>query len=191
MPTKLPLPKRLKDEPAYNFMQKKRSPKIVIRPYRSSDKKKLRSCIESLQDHFVSIDVTGTFTRQPGYGRVYGNYVLNEVKKHKGVIYLVTQGQELIGFIAGAIYKATIFEQTYMIPKLTGWVLLLYVDAAYRDQKIGTELMDMLEKYFTKKGCENIRLEAVGSHDRPYAYYKRRGYHAWAVDMIKPIKRSS
>jgi GNAT superfamily N-acetyltransferase len=170
---------------------KQELPDITIRPYRATDKQNLRTCIEDLQDYFVSIDVTGTFTRKPAYGRIYGDYVLNEVKKHNGVIYVVTEGKKMIAFIAGAIYKQTKFDKTYTTPKRTGWVLLLYVDAAYRKQKIGTVLMDKIEDYFAKNGCESIRLEAVGSHSKPYAYYKRRGYRAWAVDMIKPINKTS
>lgn len=162
---------------------------IIIRPYRPSDKKQLVAAIEALQDHFVSMDMTGTFTRQPGYGKTYAKYIQNEVKKHNGVIYVAMDGKQMVGFVSGAVYKKSKFEMTYTIPKVTGWVLLLYVDPNYRDQKLGTQLMDKLEQYFTKKKCDIVRLEAAGSHTSPYEYYKRRGYHAWSVDMIKPLKR--
>lgn len=171
-------------------MVKKSAPKITLRPYRANDKKHLIACVEALQDHFTQIDITGTFTRRPAYGKVYTDYILKEVQKHQGLIHVAMANGKMVGFVSGAIYKKTKFKETYMHPNITGWVLLLYVDSDYRDQKIGTKLMDILEAYFIKKNCDIIRLEAVGSHQRPYQYYKRRGYQAWSVDMIKPLKQA-
>lgn len=166
------------------------STKITFREYKPSDQKQLIALQNELMDHFLTKDRIGLFRRQPNYGSLYLKYCLKEVKKQRGRIFVAFAGETLVGFVIGAIYKKTTpLELSFYKPITSGYIFLIYVKKAFQKQRVGGRLMDMMERYFKQQKCDIVRLDATGSHTSPYKYYRKRDYHAWAVDMIKPLKR--
>lgn len=162
---------------------------VAIREYKPADRKQLIQLQDEIMDYFLTIDRFGIFRRKPEYGRLYTTYCLREVRKHNGKMYVAMDGKTMVGFVIGAIHAKDRLELTFYHPIKTGFIYMLYVSPAYQKQKIGRKLMDKMEDYFKKKGCHIVRLDAVGSHEKPYGYYKRRKYEAWGVDMIKVLKK--
>ncbi len=162
---------------------------ITIREYKPADKKQLIELHNAVMDHFLRLDPFGIFRRKPEYGRRYADYSLRESKKHGGKTFVAMDGKTMAGFITGAVYTKKKLELTFYKPIKTGYVYTLYVRPEYQRKKIGKKLMDTMETYFKRKGCHIVRLDAVGSHTKPYEYYKKRKYEAWGVDMIKVLKK--
>lgn len=165
-------------------------PAIRFREYKASDKQALIVLQNELMDHFLTKDKIGIFRREKNYGSLYMSYCLKEVKKQRGRIYVALDGDKIVGFVIGAIYKKiSRVELSFYKPIKTGYIFLIYVTKAYQKHRIGGHLMDMMETYFKQQDCDIVRLDATGSHTSPYKYYRKRDYRAWAVDMIKPLKR--
>lgn len=161
----------------------------MIRPYKPADKKQLITLQNELMDHFLTLDKTGIFRRQPEYGRAYTDYCLKMVRRYDGQVYVAEEDGKIIGFVIGAIHKKDRLELTFYHPIKTGFVYMLYVQRAHQKSGIGGKLMDKIESYFKAKGCHIARLDAVGGYEFPYSYYKKRKYQAWGVDMIKRLRK--
>lgn len=166
-----------------------KQPTITYRLYTSKDKKELIRCVEEMQDYFIEKDTEGWLRRTKDYGRRYvDEYLLKELKKLKGQIHLALDGKRVVGFIMGTVENFKGFDLLYFQPERAGWVYLIYVDPAYRDYKIGTDLMDLLDAFFEKEQCTIVRLEAQGNIDKLEEFYGRRGFKPWLINMVKRVR---
>ena len=57
-----------------------------------------------------------------------------------------------------------------------GWIYSLAVRPELRHRRIGTALMEHVERELAKKGCPKVNLQVVTSNDATVAFYKQLGY---------------
>lgn len=97
------------------------------------------------------------------WNKAYGNiYPINEelMKRnlsniYESASYVVYDEREIVGFIISKIW-----EDQFEIPGYseTGWISLILVDFNYRNQGIGTKLLNLAEKKFKEDGKSSINL---------------------------------
>ncbi|MGP8080004.1 MAG: GNAT family N-acetyltransferase [Dehalococcoidales bacterium] len=161
--------------------------KVVVHQYQPEDKIQLTGLMETLQDFLIDIDPLHRLRRLPSYGKVYTKSLLNKVRKAGGIIYLATEGQDIVGCIAGAIEIQREEEVVAEYPSVTGRILELVVKEKYRGQNIGLKLMEKMENYFRINGCDIVRVECFVPNAGAHAFYTKSRYQDRMIDMIKRL----
>ncbi len=62
------------------------------------------------------------------------------------------------------------------------------VDPSWRGRGIGQALLDWVEGYARREGCEKAVLDAYATNDRAHAFYMRRGYRIIGFHFDKDLK---
>ncbi len=62
------------------------------------------------------------------------------------------------------------------------------VDPSWRGHGIGQALLDWVEDYARRQGCEKAVLDAYVTNDRAHAFYMRRGYRIIGFHFDKDLK---
>lgn len=159
---------------------------VTYRLYKPSDKQEFIRCVEAMQDYFVEQDSQGWLRRTKNFGpRFVDEHLFAALKNLKGEIHVAMDGKRMVGMTMGSVETVKGFDLIHYVPGRYGWVYVLYVDPKYRDYKIGSTLLDRLERFFAKEKCDVIRLEAQGNVERLEEFYGRRGYKPWLSSMIK------
>jgi ribosomal protein S18 acetylase RimI-like enzyme len=84
-------------------------------------------------------------------------------KKKTDLIYIATDNDNFVGGVHGEIIEDTMY------------VSLLVVQEAYKGQKIGTKLMDLIENMAFSKGVLSVDLGTCDFQAKPF--YLKRGYN--------------
>ena len=63
----------------------------------------------------------------------------------------------------------------------------VYVDNAIRNQGIGTKLMEWIQTYVKKKGCETIELNTYIENSLSQDFYSRQGFKKLGFHYLKSI----
>ncbi|MFK7697055.1 GNAT family N-acetyltransferase [Paenibacillus sp. HJGM_3] len=90
-------------------------------------------------------------------------------KKTKDIVFVCEQDNEVIGYIHGSPY-----ELLFSDPLVN--VLGFVVKEKYRNQGVGTLLMDCLEQWGKNNGFSGIKLLSHPSRVNAHRIYERRGY---------------
>lgn len=162
---------------------------IKLRDYKQDDQDKLLTLINDLQDYGVSIDPIKRVRRGPLYGRIKLRKVLNDVKNQEGKIILAydEKTNEVIGFIVGFILIQTEEKKQEIVPSKTGYINRLYVKETQRRKRIGTQLLEAIEKHFQSCGCDGIWIEADAYNPTARNLYEARGYIQREIHLLKKI----
>ena len=62
------------------------------------------------------------------------------------------------------------------------------VDLQYRGTGIGQQLMDWVERYAHREGCENMVLDAYVTNDLAHKFYQRNGYQVVGYHFVKSLR---
>ena len=160
---------------------------ITVRPYKRTDYKILKDFMEKLQDYLAGIDPAKSIFRAKKYGEVYTNDLLKQIKENNGIIYFADYKNKPAGCIAGSYKKPTKIEKLSNIEGMKGTILDLYVEPEYRNKKIGKILIQKLEEYFKKAGCELSEVGVFYPNINAHDFYKKGGYDDRMYYMIKVI----
>ncbi len=68
-----------------------------------------------------------------------------------------------------------------------GYVLELFVDKEFRNQNIGTNLMEKMEDYFRAKECDMSSLDVFATNAPGHEFYKKIGYMDRNVNLVKKL----
>ncbi|MFA4886593.1 MAG: GNAT family N-acetyltransferase [Candidatus Nanoarchaeia archaeon] len=158
-----------------------------IRSYTAKDYPSLVRFMEELQDYLMNIDPLKRCRRLTDYGKTYTNNLLKEIKKSKGVIFLVEDKGKLIGIVAGEIKKQTKENLLECVPSKPGYIKELFVSKEYRSKGIGKLLMDHIENYFKKKNCTVVIINVLTANPA-HQFYNDLGYKDNYTDVIKALK---
>ncbi|ARS88718.1 GNAT family N-acetyltransferase [Natrarchaeobaculum aegyptiacum] len=63
----------------------------------------------------------------------------------------------------------------------------LYVDPDYRDQGIGTALLEEVEASLAERGVDVVRLEVMAANESARRFYRKRGYDPHRLTMGRSI----
>ncbi len=113
--------------------------------------------------------------------------MLKEVTKNNGKIIIAEFERKPVGFIGFSIKTQEKEKLLYHRPHLHGYIHDLYIDDTYRNQKIGTKLLEFAENYFKEQGCEFSRLTVFATNNKAYEFYKRNDYKDRNIDLIKKL----
>ena len=149
------------------------------------NKQVLVQLMEELQDYLVQIDPLKRLRRLPEYGEIYTDNLLKKVNEHQGVIYIAEFENIPVGMIAGMIEDSAKNEEINCIPSKPARILELIVSEKYRGQNIGSILMQSIEQYFKKHGCDIIRIEVFAPNKNTHNFYQKLNYQDRAIDMVK------
>ncbi|MBD3363337.1 GNAT family N-acetyltransferase [Candidatus Dojkabacteria bacterium] len=158
-----------------------------IREYIQEDREALKEILLKNQDFHINMDFTGLRERKNGYGEVIIKKQLERHISGKGKIYIVEYKNEVIG--CGSCYVKTYNDQELLelrIEKI-GKISKFFIKKIYRNQGIGSELMDKMEDWLKQKGCKFILLSVFGPNKRAFNMYKKYRYKVFFREMIKAI----
>ncbi|CAN7727151.1 GNAT family N-acetyltransferase [Paenibacillus sp. LjRoot56] len=102
-------------------------------------------------------------------------------KKTKDIIFVYEQDTEVIGYIHGSPYELLFSDS---LVNVLGFV----VKESYRNQGIGSILIDRLEQWGKDSGYSGIKLLSHPSRIHAHRFYERRGY-MFTKDQKNYIKK--
>lgn len=161
--------------------------KVRIRKYQLCDRPHIIECMERFGDYLATLDRLERTRRMPGYGEWFTNNMLQEVRKNNGLIYVVESEGRVVGFIAGIIIRQSEESLLECIPSKDGRVIELFVEEEFRDQGIGTRLMEKIEDYFRQNSCDVSKVEVFAPNIRAHSFYGKLGYRERDINMMKPL----
>ncbi len=162
--------------------------KIIFKHYRESNFEDLEKCIEKLQDFLVDIDPLKRLRRLPAYSENYTKNLIKKIFKQDGLIILAYNKEKIVGYIAGIIEKQSKDNLLECISTKPGRILELFVLDSYRGFTLGKQLMQRMEDYFKKNGCDVVRVEVFVPNKNAHNFYQKLDYCDRVIDMIKLLK---
>lgn len=109
------------------------------------------------------------------WGRTHSRWLLKQVRTRNGYLLMATIGRKRVGFVVGAIARASSTRRSFE-PARPSSILNLYVVPGFRRRGIGNRLMDELEGKFRAKRRDFVHLIALSGNARALALYRARGY---------------
>lgn len=157
-----------------------------IRQYRETDREALVACLGELQQYIASLDELKRVRLSADFdGEAYVSRLLEKVQERQGAIYLADDGGRIVGCIAGIIPETTKDDALEGYPSKDGKILELYVQPAYRGQKIGQSLMQAMEQYFQKNGCIGCHVDCFAPNVNAHEFYLSLGYVDRLIALLK------
>jgi ribosomal protein S18 acetylase RimI-like enzyme len=113
------------------------------------------------------------------------NATRKEVREQRGIFVVALDASVIIGFVAGILQERK--DRLDVIDSLGGRVTELYVDAAFRGQGIGTQLMRHIEEWFRASGCDVVQIEVFVPNRPARRLYEKFGYAHRDIDTMKRL----
>lgn len=158
-----------------------------IKDYQEKYRDQVIKHFENFQDYLIAMDPDKRLRRMPGYGKNVLNSELEDIKEKGGIFYVAVEDEKVFGFVVGMFIKLSKQDLQGTYPAIMGRIEELYVDPNFREQGIGTKLMDKIEEYFKQKGCQYIWVEVFKPNIRTHELYQRLGYEDRDIEMIKKL----
>ena len=160
---------------------------MIIIEYEDKYLEDVRDLLTELEEYIISIDKDNLDQLHPEYHEKMALLDLEEVKNNKGKCYLAIVDNKVIGLIMGTIPPYDEYDYLdYKCPK-RGEITELIVTSKIRSKGIGKELMNKMEKYFKKEGCEYVLVDVFAYNENAINFYNNRGYHPRMYIDIKKI----
>lgn len=160
---------------------------INIREYKELDTNFLLDATEKLHDYVVALDPLKRLRKMPEYAHSTVDELLETVAKQEGKIYVTEDAGKPIGFIAGFTMHQSKTNLLSVIPSKLGVISDVYIEEAYRDQKLGTQLMQKMEEYLKSRNCDAIWIDIVAFNTNAHHFYNNCGYTDREIGLIKKI----
>lgn len=165
--------------------------KIEIRSYSKDDFDHLVTFMTDLQQYFSEID---TFQEQIPFAtkkdaELYIQQAFKDASDMDGAIYVAEQDAKIVGFIQGVIVKHSdnVMHNLTHVKSTDGWIGLLFTDPAFRNQGVGKRLIEKMKAYFTKKGCNSMRLKVSSNNKLAISVYNKYGFKSRDLEMAVKI----
>ena len=92
----------------------------------------------------------------------------------------------IVGFV-----MVTIDSGRYEQDETRGLIENIFVEPAYRDQGIGSELLDVAERVLRRAGADRLALEAMADNESARQFYRAHGYAPHRVELEKPTENDT
>ena len=160
---------------------------MIIIEYEDKYLEDVRDLLTELEEYIISIDKDNLDQLHPEYHEKMALLDLEEVKNNKGKCYLAIVDNKVAGLIMGTIPPYDEYDYLdYKCPK-RGEITELIVTSKIRSKGIGKELMNKMEEYFKKEGCEYVLVDVFAYNENAINFYNNRGYHPRMYIDIKKI----
>ncbi len=162
---------------------------IVFREYRESDRKELIHCIGQLQEYVANLDPLHRIRRLKDFDAdTYITRSFEQMQEHGGAVFIAEDEGKMIGCIIGVVHR-TGTENIERYPSINGKINELIVLPEYRGQRVGNELIQRMEQYFTSKNCDVVTIECFAPNEDAYKFYKKLNYMDRDHILIKSLKK--
>ena len=101
-------------------------------------------------------------------------------------IHIARHADDIVGFV-----MYTIEGSTFTRSATRGVIQNLYVDPAFRDQGIGTELLRAGEATLEDAGADVLGLQVMASNEAARRFYARHGYDVHRLTMEKSTENDT
>lgn len=99
-----------------------------------------------------------------------------------GGVYAARHDDEIVGFAS-----VTLERGSYESDVTRGIVHNIYVVSGFRDDGIGTDLLDAAEAALADAGASTVALDAMAANESARRFYRRRGYTPHRVELEKSL----
>ncbi len=112
------------------------------------------------------------------------NFYERTLNKDDSIIFLATCNNSPVGYIMAYKEKPNEASKSNTIT-----IMNLFIKHEYRNKKIGTKLIDEVEKW-AESLCENyvIELDCIFNNEMAIKFYKKLGYHPVRIKLRKDFK---
>ena len=148
----------------------------------------VRDLLVELEEYIISIDKDNLDQLHPEYREKMALIDLKEVNNYNGKCFLAIENNKVIGLIMGYIPPYDEYDYLdYKCPK-RGEITELIITTKIRNKGVGQLLINKMEEYFKKTGCEYIIVDVFAYNENAIKFYNKNGYHSRMLTSIKKIK---
>ena len=164
---------------------------MKIIEYESKYLDDVKDLLVELEEYIVSIDKDNLDQVHPEYRDKMAVLDLKEVNDNNGKCYLAVESDKVVGLIMG--YVRTYDEYDYLDYKCprSGEISELIVSKNARGKSIGKQLMQKLEEYLKKIGCEYIFIDVFAYNKNAIKFYEKLGFHTRGLVDIKKLSNET
>ena len=149
---------------------------VGVIEYEEAHKEQAKDLLVELQTHLASLDETGVLVLKENYREDYFAYLMGEIEKHEGKMFLARNAEGILGLVVCKIFQGGEEQSlTTSCPKI-GFISDLVVTKKERGRGIGTALLTAAEKYFAERGCDSMKLEVFASNTSARHLYEKFGF---------------
>ena len=99
---------------------------------------------------------------------------------------IAREGRQIVGFV-----MVTIDSGRYEQDETRGIIENIFVEPGYRNQGIGSELLDAAEELLRQAGADVLALEAMADNDSARQFYRAHGYAPHRIELEKPTENDT
>ncbi len=158
----------------------------MIIEYEDKYQEEVKDLFTELQEYIVSLDKEKFNILTSSYRDLYFEKTIEEINNENGKMFLLKVEDKIVGLVVGIIMNS-INEYDFKAP-IRGRITELIVNKKYRDNGYGKVLLESMENYLKRVGCQNILIEVFGYNTNALNFYEKNGYHIRLYDVCKNIK---
>ncbi len=110
-----------------------------------------------------------------------GQMIKKRIRSRKGIFLVAEIDSKIVGLIDGYIMENIYYEEKI------SYLNHLYVDEEYRNNDIGSKLIEEFSKVSKTKGAKYITLSAFENNTPAVSLYKKLGFESYAIYYMKKI----
>ena len=99
---------------------------------------------------------------------------------------IATIDRDIVGFV-----MVTIDSGRYEQDETRGIIENIFVEPAYRNQEIGSELLAAAEELLRQAGADILALEAMADNESARQFYRAHGYTPHRIELEKPTENDT
>lgn len=107
-----------------------------------------------------------------------------EQRVYEGYAYVAETGEEIVGYLVGAVNGSEVYRDDLTIAELES----MYLIPEYRGEGIGTELAEQFESDVTEEhDVDRIRVEVTAENEAGRDFYRSLDLEDYSVKMEKEV----
>jgi ribosomal protein S18 acetylase RimI-like enzyme len=151
-----------------------------IRRYQTEDNSALKTLMLQLQanENRLEYDMVEP---TPEFADRYISQLLESVEKQRGVTFVAVCDDAVCGFGAAYVESDIEYQFEYL------YISDLVVAQEYRDQGIGSRLIEALEAFARESGLTRLHIGVLSANEDAHRLYRKLGFRDLIANMIKPL----
>ncbi len=190
----------IKDDGLIDYFEAQRNTQMQARPvalpqdvavveYEETYAEQSKTLLVELQTHLASLDDRGVIVLKENYREDYFAYLMGEIEKHEGRMFLAQGTAGVVGLVVCKIFQGGGEQDiTTSCPKI-GFISDLVVTEKERGKGIGTALLTAAEKYFAEHECDYTQLEVFAPNTGARRLYEKFGFKTNCLFLSKRTEK--
>lgn len=160
---------------------------ITFRKYDHSDRETVVVLMSDFNQYIQSIDDKHRTDYKQGSSEYFVDKMVAKSIEKRGCIYLACDNDKIIGFVSGHVTEQDEDEKMETVFAIPGVVGELFVSTEYRGQKVGKQLLKMIEIYLKENGCTIVRFPVFAPNKNARKFYEKSGYSERLIYVMKEL----